>query len=79
MHDPIEGRFRVVGEKPPYEPIIKDWRGLWAFIGVFVVACLLNTGRIMLENSRGDSPSDASRSAAAEQPPSRSLSLEHLP
>lgn len=79
MRDPIEGQFRVLGEKPPYEPIIKDWRALWMFLGITALAVALNTGRIMLENSRRESARDASRSAAAEQAPARPLALEHLP
>jgi len=30
----IEGQFRVVGEEAPYEPIIKDWMGLFWFIAI---------------------------------------------
>lgn len=79
MRDPIEGQFRVLGEKPPYEPIIKDWQALWTFLAVFVIAVAVRTGSIMLENSSRNSASDASWSAAAEQTPARSLPLEHLP
>lgn len=79
MHDPIEGRFQVLGEKPPYEPAIKNWPGLWYFIGLTVLACLLSTGRVMLENSRGERASDASRSATAEQTAPGPLPLQHLP
>lgn len=40
MHDPIEGRFRVVGEAPPKEPAVKSWGGLLTFAGLFVAAVL---------------------------------------
>lgn len=79
MRDPIEGQFRVLGEKPPYEPIIKDWRALWMFLAVFVIAVAVRTGSIMLENSSRDSARDAGWSAAAEQATTRPLALEHLP
>lgn len=79
MHDPIEGRFQVLGEKQPYEPAIKNWPGLWFFIGMTVLACLLSTGKVMLENSRGDGSGDAGRSAPTEQTATRPLALEHLP
>lgn len=79
MRDPIEGQFRVLGERPPYEPIIKDWRALWTFLAVFVIAVTVRTGWIMLENSSRDSARDTSRGAASEQAPTRTLTLEHLP
>lgn len=87
MRDPIEGQFRVLGEKPPYEPIIKDWRALWTFLAVFVIAVAIRTGSIMLENDRlnrssdniSAAPRDAGWSAAAEQAPARTLALDHLP
>lgn len=30
--------YRVIGEEPPREPIIKSWSGLAWFVGLFVFA-----------------------------------------
>lgn len=79
QHDPIEGQFQVVGEKPPYEPVIASWSRLFWFVGLFVLACTLNTLKIMSE-TRDDlrsSPSEASGSPPAEQA-SAVGSIEHL-
>lgn len=79
MHDPIEGRFQVLGEKPPYEPVVKDWRGLSIFVGVTLAAWVIGSVSLILENSRGERASDASRSATAEQTTPGPLTLQHLP
>lgn len=78
MNEPIEGRYRVLGDNPPYEPVIKDWRGLWLFVGLTVLAMVLNTARIMSESRLWDGGGDASRGAPAEQSPARPNPVEHL-
>lgn len=78
MNEPIEGHYRVLGDNPPYEPVIKDWRGLWLFVGLTVLAMVLNTARIMSESRLGEGSGDASRSAPAEQTATRAHPVEYL-
>ncbi len=77
-HDPIEGQFQVIGEKPPYEPAIASWPRLLWFVGLFVLACTLNTLKVMSE-TRDDlrDGSGDTWSAAAEQTPATGTA-EHL-
>lgn len=58
MHDPIEGQYRVVGEEPPYEPVIKSWSGLFWFVGLTALAIVLNYARITSENNRRECARD---------------------
>jgi hypothetical protein len=41
VKEPIEGDYRVVGEKRPPEPIIKSWPALWSFVAAIVLAMLM--------------------------------------
>lgn len=41
VKEPIEGEFRVVGEKRPPEPVIKSWPALWCFLAAIVLAMLM--------------------------------------
>jgi hypothetical protein len=83
MHDPIEGQFSVVGEKPPYEPVVKNWPGLTAFIVLTALGGVLNTGRIMLENNRlecaRDGRSYSAWSATCKEPLPVTFTIEKLP
>lgn len=67
MHDPIEGQFRVVGQAQR-DPIIKNWRNLFIFLAVFVVAVAARTWQIESENERRAAASNTGWSATADQP-----------
>lgn len=65
MREPIEGDYRVIGEKPPHEPIVKSRPALFWFLAFFVIAVAVRT----YLNSEGSlwERSDRGSEAASEQ------------
>lgn len=43
MHDPIEGQFRVLGEKPQHEPAIKNEGRTLLFLAFLLAAIAFKT------------------------------------
>lgn len=79
MRDPIEGQFRVVGEKEDYEPLTNNWVGFAFFFGLIALAIFLKAESFKSEARDGlrSGASESSRSASAEQAPTSGPS-EHL-
>lgn len=79
MHDPIEGQFRVVGEKEAYEPLTKNWLGFAFFFGIIALAIFFKAESFKSEagDGLGSRSGETSRSATAEQAPT-SGAVEHL-
>lgn len=71
MQDPIEGQFRVVGEKQPCEPMVNSWGAFIFFFGIIALAIFLKAESFKSEarDRLGSSSSEASRNATAEQTP----------
>lgn len=81
MHDPIEGQFRVIGEKPPYEPAITNWPLLLAFVCLVFVAWFLKMEQFKSEarDSLRDSSRDTGWRPTAEQAATDGTPLQHSP
>lgn len=81
MHDPIEGQFTVVGEKPAYEPAVKSWSGLAWFVGLTCLAIFVKY--LFIVSETGDrlrsSARDASGTTTAEQPATGAALHHELP
>lgn len=65
----IEGEFRVVGEPPVREPIIKSWTNLWVFVLIIAIAFSVQYWRLMsdIREQERYAASDASGHPAAKE------------
>lgn len=69
----IEGEFRVVGEPPVREPIIKSWTNLWVFVLIIAISFSVQYWRLMSdirEQERYAAGDTSGRPAAEETPAS---------
>jgi hypothetical protein len=80
MRDPIEGEFRVIGEKPHHQPIISSWSGLFWFVGLTLLAMVLKYAAITSETRNGlrSGGGDTNGNATAEQTATTRLAHKHL-
>lgn len=73
----------MVGEKPPYEPVVKSWSGLTTFIVMTAVGVVLNYARITSENNRlecaREGRSYSSWSATCKEPLPVTIPIKKLP